>query len=79
MESIAEECEEALLKIGFIAKVGIKYYMHGSQLIGCPDVISVHRATVLEFDHERKQFEVLDANAKGEAYRGQIEKVDKGS
>jgi len=70
IDEIEKEAVEGLYRLGFVAHVDAFPILQGEQIT----ITLLERAIpVTEFDHERKQYDVLKAREKGEAFHGESE------
>lgn len=72
ISEIEAEAVEGLYRLGFVAHVDAFPILQGEQLT----ITLLGRAAPVEFDHERKQYDVLKAREKGETIHGESESTE---
>lgn len=75
LSELAKKAEDKFREAGFIVHVDYAPLLTGgSPVIEIIDRVSTTVEAKQEFDHDRKRWEVLGGNARGEKFRGEKEK-----
>ena len=77
LSELAKRAEDRFKEAGFIVHVDLApVLMGGSPAIEILGRVSTTVEAKQEFDHDRKRWEVLGGNARGEKFRGEKEKYN---
>lgn len=77
LDALRDEVLTSLAAIGFLANVDPTPCFYGeAPIVEIVGKVQGHEIHEHGFDHERKRWEVQEANKRGEAYRGQKEKYN---
>jgi hypothetical protein len=77
LSELAKKAEDRFLSVGFKVHVDLAPVLFGQPpTIEIMDRVSTTVEAKSEFDHDRKRWEVLGGNARGEKFRGEKEKYN---
>lgn len=77
LSELAKKAEDRFRAAGFIVHVDLApVLLGGSPAIEVLGRVSTTEEAKQEYDHERKRWEVLGGNSRGEKYRGEKEKYN---